>query len=306
MKKVLWAVDAFAGEDSFHKKVLAALKAFDSSGDLEIEPVMLLLRDEIMAVDSVMKFEDYRSSAEKALESFLKKLKHPGLKAGRVIVSDRHSKRHAIRELSGLAQQEKFDMIAMATHARKGLGRFILGSFAETLLLVSTVPVFIVNPKSEFKKVKTILFPTDLTNASRNAFDQVIAYAQKQNAKVILFHQIPNPVEPLIGAGMNLLGGSYVPVRRFFDEEKALKTKDAEEWSKAAKEKKVKVEIHIELRTANIADNILKVAKKYQVSLISMASQVGEVESVLLGSITRQVIRAADCPVWAFHCKRMG
>jgi nucleotide-binding universal stress UspA family protein len=46
-----------------------------------------------------------------------------------------------------LARQEKADLIAMSTHGRSGIARWVLGSVADKILHESKIPMWLVRPK---------------------------------------------------------------------------------------------------------------------------------------------------------------
>lgn len=52
----------------------------------------------------------------------------------------------AWEEIGRLAAEQKFDLIVMGTHGRRGIPRALLGSVAEKVLRTSTVPVLAVRP----------------------------------------------------------------------------------------------------------------------------------------------------------------
>jgi nucleotide-binding universal stress UspA family protein len=45
------------------------------------------------------------------------------------------------------AKHEKADLIAMSTHGRSGLARWVLGSVADKILHESRIPLWLVRPK---------------------------------------------------------------------------------------------------------------------------------------------------------------
>ena len=51
-------------------------------------------------------------------------------------------------EVIGAASQVKADLIIMGTHGRRGLDRALLGSVAEKVVRMSTIPVLTVHAKS--------------------------------------------------------------------------------------------------------------------------------------------------------------
>jgi nucleotide-binding universal stress UspA family protein len=51
----------------------------------------------------------------------------------------------------------------------------------------------------------------------------------------------------------------------------------------------------------SISTAITSLAREKKVGWIAMEGQSGPIAAALLGSITRQVIRTAPCPVWVIH-----
>ena len=47
------------------------------------------------------------------------------------------------------AQEQPIDLIAMSTHGRSGFGRFVMGSVAERVLKVASVPLLLIRPDQE-------------------------------------------------------------------------------------------------------------------------------------------------------------
>jgi nucleotide-binding universal stress UspA family protein len=59
----------------------------------------------------------------------------------------------AVAEIRRFAEEERIDLIVTATHGRTGLKHVLLGSVAEKLVRVSTVPVLTVKPASMVERV---------------------------------------------------------------------------------------------------------------------------------------------------------
>src|SRR5262249_51996130 len=136
------------------------------------------------------KVGDIRLEAEKTLQEWLKKIHIPGVTPITILVSPDLSLRGAVRTLLAYAEQSGADLIAVSAMARKGISHFLLGSFAETLIFESEIPIFLVSPKMVLpKKFETILFPTDLSPSSKKVLGIVCETARNQNAKIVLFHQ---------------------------------------------------------------------------------------------------------------------
>lgn len=58
---------------------------------------------------------------------------------------------------------EAYDLIVMGSHGRSGLSRFIMGSVAEKVLRMVSVPVLIVKEDHQLTKLKSVLIPLDLS-----------------------------------------------------------------------------------------------------------------------------------------------
>ena len=60
-------------------------------------------------------------------------------------------------EIIKLAEEGKFSMVAMATHGRSGVGRWIFGSNANKVLNEGNTPLLLVRPvKGKKKTIKNI------------------------------------------------------------------------------------------------------------------------------------------------------
>ena len=84
-------------------------------------------------------------------------------------------------------------------------------------------------------QIKKIFFPTDLEDKSLEVFEEAISLAKNLNAKLRIYHKIPNPVEPLVASGAYLLGGSWVPVSTYFDKTTEIREEKAQDWINHAK-----------------------------------------------------------------------
>ena len=94
---------------------------------------------EAVAMSSEM-FEAERVAAEEYVEQLSEKLRSSGTESSkRVVIADRVA--HAILEHAGS------DLIVIATHARLGVNRAVLGSVADQVVRGATGPVLVVPPQ---------------------------------------------------------------------------------------------------------------------------------------------------------------
>lgn len=97
--------------------------------------------------------------------------------------------------LQFLISRHGADVIVAGTRGRRGLKKLLMGSVAEEILRLSSVPVLTVHPEAAEttpNEPRTILFPTDFSPDSVRALDYALSLAQKFQACVIFLHVAPS------------------------------------------------------------------------------------------------------------------
>ncbi|MCM2279723.1 MAG: universal stress protein [Oligoflexia bacterium] len=308
MKKILWSVDAFQEDANIQKQSIALLGFLARKTGCAVEPVYVLSPDQVnVTVEFTPPWVDqYLPAAEKALRHSLKEVDIPGLTQPKVIVQNIPSVSRAVQALSNYATATSADVIAVGTHGRHGLPRLIIGSFTESLLLSSRVPILAISPGSRTPdRCEHILFPTDFSEASRSVFGKVVALARDLGARITLFHHLQSPIEPILQSGVYLLGGGWISTASYLDEASSSQRKQADAMVAAAGPD-VRIDVRIESGPKGITQTTLELAEQEKIDLIAMASQSGPVAAALIGSVTRQLVRVAPCPVWVLHASGAG
>jgi nucleotide-binding universal stress UspA family protein len=301
--RILWAIDPFENETDTRKRVVATLKQLAESIPVSIEPAYVLSPTEfdLNFAFSATWSREYQEKAERMLTQYLGKQKIPGLLAPKILVERKPSLGQSVRTLLNYAKRSKCNLVSIGTHSRKGLMRVFLGSFAETLMLYSEVPLLIMGPHTTNKEMNHILFATDLEKGANILFEKVLSLAQNLGAKITLFHAIPHPIEPVVQTGVYLLSGGWVAWPDFISKEEDEKRKIAERFGEIAKRRGVRFDLIIDSSHTGITSLILKHSKKGKASMIAMAAESGPVTAAIVGSTTRQVVREAQCPVWVMR-----
>ncbi len=207
-----------------------------------------------------------------------------------------------MKSLLKYALKTKAQAIVVGTQNKSALDRFFLGSFTETLFHLSGIPVLAVGPgvKAVSKK-GPILFPTDFSEKSEKAFEQVILVAQSYKTSLILHHCVQNPMTPLLQSGALLSAGGWMPEPDYLENEISKAQDLAKQWVSLAKRKGVNAQVLIEAPNGDVALAILAAAKKHKAQLIAMAAQRGPFSAALIGSTTRHVARQMSCPVLVYR-----
>lgn len=132
--------------------------------------------------------------------------------------------------------------------------------------------------------IKTILHPTDFSEASEHALRMAVGLARDYHARLILMHAVEPPVY------YGELGVSFIPTEEY--RESAQERVDA----LAGPDPKVTVESVVTEGLA--ASEILRVAGERHPEMIVLGShgRTG-IGRVLMGSVAEEVARRSPCPV---------
>lgn len=137
--------------------------------------------------------EDASEQARKHLQRIQLKLKEEGFNAEYHIRSG-----DPATEILRAADQFQPELIAMSSHGRSGIARWVFGSVAERVLQRAKHPVLIANPggldaapEDVAKPFKTVLVPLDGSKRGAEILPVVTEIAKAYDAEVVLLHVGP-------------------------------------------------------------------------------------------------------------------
>src|SRR3990172_4178655 len=195
------------------------------------------------------------------------------------------------------AAKDKDTLIAMATHGRSGINRWLLGSIAEKVLRGTGNPLFLVRanePGTADGKatMKSIIVPLDGSSLAESVLPTVAAVAKVLDLEVILCRVFELPPSAYYGAE------SYLPD---YDALKEQVKDDARSYLEdKAEELKGKglTKISTELLEGAGAEEIIAYARAHPDSLVAMCTHGRSgVRRWVLGSVTEKVVRHSGDPV---------
>lgn len=187
------------------------------------------------------------------------------------------------------------DLLVLGTHGRSGVSRLLLGSVSEKVVRTALCPVLTVPPHAtsapaDAVLLKRILCPLDFSPSSKRALQYALSLAQEANGSLTVLHviewlpeeeprthahfQVPDYRQHLLHDARERLHAEINDdVRAWCDVQEVVT------FSKAYRE-------------------ILRIANTASADLIVMGAQGRDaVDSLLFGSTTEHVMRAASCPV---------
>lgn len=306
--KILWAVDAFNDLPDLQKKTDLLLRRVGRHTPLKVDPVYVLSPEQLGVAIEFSEHWTYKYAplAKKALLSRMSDVGVPGISEPQILVHDRASLRGDVDMLAKHAKSHAYDLIVVGTHARKGLKRMVMGSFAEELLMQSSVPVLVLRDDSTVsdepgQKQMKVLVAHDLNKSDLTFLSEVFKFTKHLGAHLTLLNVIPRPLEVVFQSGVYLLSEGWVTVPAYAKNEQYRQKDQALHIQEQAKLLGIECNVIVDDLSPSVVESILSHSQEHKADFIAMAAQSGPVASAFIGSITRQIVRTASAPVWVYR-----
>jgi nucleotide-binding universal stress UspA family protein len=286
--KYIWAFDPFDKNKKLNKKAMALVSSIQSSKE-KVEAVFVASPNytELSTAFEVSEKDRFSRYPESLMQTAMKKL---GVKTSKctVLFEKTLSMTNSVRQLSSYLSRSKTTVAIVASRAKTGLSRLVMGSFAESLVHFSPVDLLIFNETSIINEQppKTLLFAHDYSKSADKGLERAIDYAKVWGCKLHVIH-IPDPAYSFKFSGQG---------------------DEVENYRKRVRHKLARVEKKVEMagvlgsveldpRWNNPAERILKRASTVGADFVMVVAKSGKLASLLGGSVTRQVLRTSPVPV---------
>jgi nucleotide-binding universal stress UspA family protein len=290
IKKIIWAIDPFETGVTLDPSAFEEFSQWTRERDIIVEPTYVHAPLEATKIA-----QDHIEAriAEIVGQSKVKTTATPKL-----LLELSHSNASRIGSLISHATSGRAGLIAISSRCRSGLKRIVFGSFAESLLTVSPIPILFLNqnalPKeSNFKKV---LWATDFSQSCEFAFETFLKQAKGIFHEIVLFHDLSLSLEMSQYSGWD---GFLVNMDEISESKRNWASREAASWANKIKKHGFNVRVIIESEH-DVSADILSTAKEAHAGSIAMASETGPFASLLIGSHARKVFKASQFPVWIY------
>lgn len=183
------------------------------------------------------------------------------------------------------AAEKKVDLLVCGTHGRTGLGRVLLGSFAEKIVRAAPCPVWVARGDVALAKPKKILLPIDFSKAGEHARRLAVFLAAGFGSRLSILHVLAKPELP-VGSGADGLDGFYTKARQ-----------EAEKYlNKLGEDNAVQVDKSVEI--GDPAQRVVELAAGEGFDLIVCGThgRTG-IRRWIMGSVAEKIVRTAPCSV---------
>ncbi len=188
-------------------------------------------------------------------------------------------------EIEAVIESEKIDLVVLGSHGREGLKQIVLGSIAEAVFRTAPCPVLVVGPKVKPRAstdgiFREILFATDLSPASLKVFPFVQAFADENQANLIVVHATQE--------------------RIMSEHERQVTSESLRKWMRELIPPRPRLDYEVLCGPA--ADEILRLAAERECDLIMLgAHHASSFASHLPGAVAHRIVAEAPCPVLTVH-----
>jgi nucleotide-binding universal stress UspA family protein len=199
------------------------------------------------------------------------------------------------------AAADKGTLIAMATHGRSGVNRWVMGSVAEKVLRGSESTMFLVRADEDARPdgtgiIRSIVVPLDGSELAESVLPTVVEIAKSLALEVVLCRAYELAASAYYGSE------DYLPN---YDEMLLNLKKEVEGYltQKAASVKQAGLTTVSWIAMAGSgADEILRYSREHPDALIAMCTHGRSgIRRWVLGSVTERVVRRSEDPVLVVH-----
>ena len=192
------------------------------------------------------------------------------------------------------ARNQRVDLVAMGTHGRTGVRRYVAGSVTERVVQGTEAPVLVVHAEDPLLEsvYDDILLATDGSDPADAAVDHGLSLAAATGARVHALSLVD-----LGGVGAGAEDAPVLELRDYLQQAAEGAVADVADRAAAAD-----VEAVTEVRDGEPVSGLLDYADEQGVDLLVVGTHGRRgVDRLLLGSTTERLLRRAERPVLAVH-----
>jgi nucleotide-binding universal stress UspA family protein len=197
-------------------------------------------------------------------------------------------------QILALSEEYEPSLIALSTHGRSGLKRWVRGSVAERILRHSRYPLLLVNPRSADSsearhdlRFRRLLVPLDVSPTSAAIVPLAAELARLYEAEAILLHALEGGL-PMDDLGTPIVGTIESPA-------------SASRVLESRKRDFAGIPTRTRIVTGRAAPAILDAIESEKIDLVAMTTHGRRgISRWLYGSVAEHVLRNGTCPllVW--------
>ena len=303
---IFWLVDPFSKTPELQRSAALALHLYTEYGECQVFPIYFFsayLTGEYPLSLPPGLISEIKNTGQDKLNKITQNIPIHDLRPLHIVARPYISMRDSVDYLHRITRKlSSVELIVTSTHSRKGLKRLFMGSFAETLMLhAPEIPILFINPYwRRMSDLKKVVYPTDFSPQSKEAFLSFLPIAQRLKSTITIIHKLVFAWPPALMVSLDV-GPFY---EKAIESEIESKKREGKIWTEEANKYGIKANCFIDHHEENsVIDSIITYTKTRR-ALIALAAQSGPFTTTIFGSTTRSLIRQSINPIWVIHTKQ--
>lgn len=284
----IWAVDPNEHNLAPTRQTIESLRALIGGAFVRVRPVYV-----------VPSYYGDLSKAEAQVRDYLDPLDLGAMPEPEILKVEADDRITPGERLLQIADRDNAELIILTSHGRSAISSFFLGSLAHELTKKSKRPLLFLNPNPRTDtNLQKVLFATDLTDSSRQAFQRFLHLVRGKTTDLILFHCLNLPIAAM---GAAEAAGVSMPLpESFIEDQKEWAEKELARWQEQARQLDIQVRIHsfVEDSFVSAVNAIRDTAEAEKVNLVGLVSHVGPFERLAVGSVTNSLLSSQRFNLW--------
>lgn len=299
MTRVIWALDPFERGLTVDRKALDEFRDWFEETGRTVEPVYVSMRP----TGALTSQGDERRRIREAALEMATKIDLPQLPPT-ILEVDSISISRSVITLLDHAKATGAELIALSSHGRTGIPRLVLGSFAETLLAASRLPILFMNqrPRPEGSSLRKVVWATDFSEPCDRGFELFLNQAKDVCREIVIFHELTLPMEQM--SFFSYASGLSPVPQELIDDQMEWAHQRGQAWVNEAESRGFDARLDIHQGVIGVGSAALAVANDEKAGWIAMAAQTQPGASFFFGSVARDVFSSGRYPTWIFGSQR--
>lgn len=293
MKSALITIDPISEKGKSFDRFCELVQTFQRKGFFHKTSIASVIHGSLYMIPLSWYQEMKGKYAEEALHSIKKNCADKfEFESAKVLYSDSHANEILVKQLCRYSRSKGIDFLVVSSNERRGLPYWILGSFSETAVLTSTLPVLVIKPQ---------LHTNELSRAVR--FLLAVDVAAPPNSKTVKWvANLANSVDAHIDIiytkpGSRIVADILQQKNNRDDANRVLRKLQVN--FKAAG---VKSKIGVLEESKSVAHTLVDFAEKMQSWLIiTTDAERPKAMKLLLGSTARRILNLTKRPFLSLH-----
>lgn len=287
--KILWGIDIFDNHPKAFNAAIDFLKALNIHFFINVDALY------VASVDSNRENE-VKKLQKKLRQQINEKLsgvkKERWFGDGHIIYNELLPQRTSVRKLTEYARINGYDAILVVKHSKAPTKRKLLGTFAEMVVFLSSVPVFLVNPDyPQPDEVENILLAVDDSPKKEREYKSLLRFLFSKGLMMELLHVVKIPLHYLLTES----------IREYVKDEDRYSEKTFYPLMNIGRQSGWEIDFRLKHTRKSIESVVLAEAKKNNFDMITLIHRDEGSVGFLLGRVIRKLMQETDRPLLLFR-----